>query len=113
VVAGDQDHRRVGQRLAQPLELAEREDDGRIGRAHGVEQVAGHHHRVGSSRDDAIDGGAKGRRYVGLPLVEAAGSLPVELPEAEVGIGKMGEAHGRIFTRPATFGKAGFGGVHA
>ena len=61
VIAGDQHDRRLGQRLAQPLELAEREDDGGVGRADGVEQVAGHDDGVGARRDDAVDR-QRGRR---------------------------------------------------
>ena len=93
MIAGDEDDRRVGQRLAQPLELMEGEDDRRVGGANGVEEVPGDDDGVGARRDHAVDRGAKGVRDVGFPLVDAARGLPVVLPDAEMGIGDMGEFH--------------------
>ena len=93
MVAGDQHDRRVGQRLAQPLELAEGEDDRGVGRADRVEEVAGHDDRVGPRRDDAVDRRAEGVGDVGLALIDAGGRLPVVLPDAEVRVGDVGEFH--------------------
>ena len=95
VVAGDQHDRRVGQRLAEPLELAKGEDDRGIGRPDRVEQVAGHDDRVGPRLDHAVDGGAKGVGDIGLALVDAGGGLPMVLPDAEMGVGDVGQFHSR------------------
>ena len=95
VVAGDQHDRRVGQRLAQPLKLAEGEDDRRVGRADRMEQVAGHDDGVGARRDDAVDRGAEGLGDVGLALIDAGGGLTMVLPDAEMRIGDVGQFHSR------------------
>ena len=93
MIAGDQHDRGVRQRLAEPLELAEGEDDRGVGGADGVEQIAGDDDRVRARRDDAIDGQAEGVSDVGLALVDAGGGLPVVLPDAEMRIGDVGEFH--------------------
>ncbi len=93
VVAGDEHDRRAGQRLAEPLELPEGEDDRGVGRADGVEQIPGHDDRVRARRDDVVHRQAEGVRDVGLALIDAGGGLPVVLPDAEVRVGDMGEFH--------------------
>ena len=93
MIAGDEHDRRAGQRLAEPLELPEREDDRGVGRADGVEEIAGHDDRVRARGDHAVDRQAEGVRDVGLALIDAGGGLPVVLPDAEVRVGDMGELH--------------------
>ena len=93
MVAGDKNHRSLGQRVAEPLELAEGEDDRRVGRPHRVEQVARHDDRIGMGLDDGVDAGAKGVSDIGLALIDAGGSLPMVLPNAEVRVGDVGQFH--------------------
>ena len=95
VIPRDENDRGVGQRLAQPLELTEGEDDRRVGGPNRVEEITGDDNRVGSRRDDPVDGGAEGVRDVGFALVDAGRRLPVVLPDAEVGVGDVGEFHSR------------------
>ena len=64
-----------------------------IRRPNRVEDVAGDDDEVRRERDDAIDGRAKGRGDVRLPLIDSAGSEPLILPVAEVEIGEMDQAH--------------------
>ena len=94
MVAGDDDDRRLGaKRVAQALELPEREDDRGVGRTHRVKQVAGDYDHVGALRDDVVDHAAEGVGDVGFPLVDASGGLAVVLADSEVGIRDMGEFH--------------------
>ncbi len=90
-----------GKRLPEPLELPEGEDDRGVGGADGVEQVAGHDDRVGTRRDDAVDRDAERLGDVGLTLIDAGRGLSVVLPDAEVGIGDVGEFHPRNVSPPA------------
>ena len=94
MVAGDENNRRVGEGLTQPLELPERKDDGVIGGAHGVKEVPSEDHSVRPAGDDAVDGGTKGLGDVCLPLVDATRGLPVVLPDSEMRIGDMSQFHG-------------------
>ena len=93
VIAGDEHDLRVRQRASQPRELQERVEDRLVRRPHRVKHVAGDDDDVRRERDDAVDGRAKGRGDVRLPLVDAAGSQPLILPVAEVEIGEMDQAH--------------------
>ena len=43
--------------------------------------------------DDPVDGRAKGRGDVRLPLIDPAGSEPLILPVTEMQIGEMNQAH--------------------
>ena len=94
MVAGDQHDRRLGQRLAKPLELAEGEDDGGVGRANGVKQIPGHHHDLGARGDNAVHGRPERLGDVRFALVDAGGGLAMILPRPEVRVGDMGELHG-------------------
>jgi len=89
VIASDQDDRRTGQCLPEPLELAKGKDNRRVGRADGVEEITGDDDRVGPGLDDTVDGCPKGLRDVRLALVDAGGRQPMELPDAEMGVGDM------------------------
>jgi hypothetical protein len=60
-----------------------------------VEQISGHHHRVGPRRDHAVDRVAEGVRDIGLALIDPGRSLPVVLTDAEMRVGDMGELHPR------------------
>ena len=92
--------RRVGQRLAQPLELPEGEDDRRVGGADGVEEVAGDDDGVRARGDDPVHRQAEGAGDVGLALVDAGRGLAVILPNAQVGIGEVGQFHtGNVIVR--------------
>ena len=93
VVAGDQHDGGVRQRLAQALELPEREDDGGVGGADRVKQVAGHDHRVGPGGDHRVHRGTECVRDVGLALIDAGGGLAVVLTETEMRIGDVGQFH--------------------
>ena len=59
MVPGDQHDGRARQLLAQPGELVEGLDDGAIGRADRVKQIAGDDHEVGAARDHGVDGAAE------------------------------------------------------
>jgi hypothetical protein len=93
VVAGDEDDRSVGQRVAEALELAEGEDDGGVGRAHRMKEIAGQEHRVGPGRDHSVNRRTEGVRHIGLSLVDAGGGLPVVLPETEMRVGYVRQFH--------------------
>ena len=51
-----------------------------------MEQIPCDNNGLGSSRDHTIYSSAKGLSNVGLALVDTARSLPVILPDSEVGI---------------------------
>ncbi len=93
MVAGDQYDRRMGKGFSQTLELLERKDDGGVGGADGVEEVAGHDHDVGPVGDHTVDGEAKGPCDVSLALVDAGRGLSIVLADAEVGVGDVREFH--------------------
>jgi hypothetical protein len=93
VIAGDENDWRAWERLAKPLKLVEREDDGGVGGSNRVEQVAGHDHGVGAGLDDTIHRHAKGVGDIGLALVDAGRGLPMVLPNAEVRVGDVGQFH--------------------
>ncbi|HWA58376.1 MAG TPA: hypothetical protein VG692_14040, partial [Gemmatimonadales bacterium] len=59
-----------------------------------MKEIARHHHDIGFRGDDLVDNRPEGARHIGLPLVEARGSLPMVLSEAEMEIGEVGENHG-------------------
>jgi hypothetical protein len=58
-----------------------------------VEQVAGYDHRLGSRRDDPIDGRPEGTGDIGFPLIDTGRGLTMILPDAEMRIGDVGEFH--------------------
>ena len=93
MVARDEDDRRVGQRLAQPLELLEGEDDRRVGGTDGVEEVAGDDDGVRARGDDPVHRQAEGAGDVRLSLVDAGRGLAMILPNAQVGIGEVSQSH--------------------
>ena len=93
MIPGDQHHGRVGQGVPQPLELAEGEDDGRVGGTDGMEEIAGHDHGVGPRLDHAVHGEPEGLRGVRFPLIDAGRGLPVILADAEVRIGDVRDFH--------------------
>jgi hypothetical protein len=64
-----------------------------IRRTNCVKDVARHDHDVGRELDDLVDGRAKGRGNIGLPLIDPAGSEPLILPVTEMQVGEMNQAH--------------------
>src|SRR5687768_14869015 len=94
MIPRDEYDRRVGQRLAKPLKLAEGKDYGRVGRADRVEEIAGNDDGIGRRGDDSVYGGAEGVGNIGFALIDAGRSLPVILPHAEMRIGDMSQFHG-------------------
>ena len=94
MVPGDEDNRRVWERLAEPLELPERKDNRVIGGPDGMKEIARNDNGVGSSGNDAVNGGAEGLGNVGFPLVDACRGLPMVLPDAQVGVRDVGQFHG-------------------
>ena len=93
MVAGDEHDGRVGQRLAQPLELLEGENDRGVGGADRVEQVADDDDGVGTRRDHPIYRLPKGVGDIRLALIDAGGGLTMILPKPQVGIGEVGQSH--------------------
>ena len=69
------------------------EENRRVGRAHGVEDVPRDQDHVGTGRDDLINRAAERLRDIGLPLIQAIRGLAMILAEAEVQVGEMGEFH--------------------
>jgi hypothetical protein len=59
-----------------------------------MEQVTRYDHGIRLRRNDPVHRSTKGTGNVGFPLVNAACSLPVILPDSEVRIGDVGEFHG-------------------
>jgi hypothetical protein len=94
VIPGDEDYRRGRESLAQPLELPEREDDGVVGGANGMKEIASDNHHVRPRGNHPVNGSTESFGDVGFPLVDAARSLPVVLPDSEVRIGDMSQFHG-------------------
>jgi hypothetical protein len=94
VIAGDHDHRRVGERGAKPGQFAEREQDHRVGGAHLMKDIAGDQDQVGGGLNDGVDGMPGGPRDVGLALVVTRRAQPLVLAEAKVEVGEVGDAHG-------------------
>ena len=94
MVAGDQDNRGIGECVAKPLELPERKDDGVIGGPDRVKEIPGDDYRVRLGGNDTVNGGAEGLGDIGFALVDAGRSLPVVLPDAEVGVCDVGQFHG-------------------
>ena len=83
----------AGERLAQPLELLEGEDDRGVGRTDGMEEVAGDDDGVGARADYPVHRQAEGARDVRLTLIDAGRSLTMVLPNAQVGIGEVSQSH--------------------
>ena len=59
-----------------------------------MEEITGNHYGVRGRSNDVIDGESEGPRYIGFPLIDATRGLPMILPDAEMGIGDVGEFHG-------------------
>ena len=59
-----------------------------------MKEIARDDDRVGSSGDDAVNGGAEGLGHIGFPLIDAGRGLPVVLPDAQVGVCDVGQFHG-------------------
>ena len=93
MIAGDEHDRRAGQRLAQPLELAEGEHDGGVGGTDRMEQIPGDDHEVRRRGDDAVHGEPKGEGHVGLALVDAGRGLAMVLPRPQVRVGQVSHFH--------------------
>jgi hypothetical protein len=93
VVAGNEDDRRLGQRLAQALKLLKGEENRGIGGPHRMEEVADHHDRVRTRRDDPVHRQPEGVGDIRLSLIDARGGLTMELPNTQVGIGEVGQSH--------------------
>ena len=93
MVARDEDYGNFGQCFTQSLKLPERKHDGVVRGAYGMEEIARYHDRIGSSGDYAIDCVPESLRNVGFPLIYAARSLPVVLPDAEMGVRNVGQFH--------------------
>ena len=64
-----------------------------IGGANGVKHVAGDEHELGTQLDHLVDHPTQRGRDIRLTLVDARGSLPLILPEAEVYVRDVNESH--------------------
>ncbi len=93
VFPGDHHDGSLRQPGAQPVQLLEQEQDRRIGRAHGVEDVACEEDQVGALVEQVVHRPAERLGDVRLALIPAPRRLPVVLAEAEVEIGEVGEPH--------------------
>jgi hypothetical protein len=93
VVAGNEDHGGAGQSFAESLELPEGKDDCGVAWPDGMKEIAREDDYVGSSGNDAVNGGAEGLGNVGFPLIDARRGLPMVLPDAQVGVRDMGKFH--------------------
>jgi hypothetical protein len=94
MIAGDENDGCLGQGIVQPLELAEGKQDGGVGGPNRMKQIAGDHHRIRSGRDDTVYGGTERVGDISLALVDAAGGLPMVLPDSEMWISDMSQFHG-------------------
>ena len=94
VVAGDEHNWRAREGLAQALKLPEGKNDGVVRGPDAVKQVSRNNHDIGPGRYDAVNGSAEGARDIGFPLVDAVRSLPVVLPDTEMGVSDVGQFHG-------------------
>jgi hypothetical protein len=94
VIAGDEDNPRGRERFAEPLELPEGKDYGGVGGANRMKEIAGNDHNVRPRADHAVHGGTESLGDVSFPLVDAARSLPVILPDSEMRIGDVSQFHG-------------------
>lgn len=59
-----------------------------------MEEISGNYNSIGLSRYDRIYGRAESLGDISFTLVDAAGGLPVVLPDAEVRVCKVGQFHG-------------------
>ncbi|HVD32665.1 MAG TPA: hypothetical protein VNC19_03740, partial [Gemmatimonadales bacterium] len=114
LVAGDEDNGRVGESLAEPLELPERKHNRVIGGPDGMKQIARDDDRVRSSCNHAVNGGAEGLGNIGFPLIDACRGLPMVLPDAQVGVRDVGKFHGwrmgpkAVKSKQLTHGRQGY-----
>jgi hypothetical protein len=83
----------MGKSPLQPLELNERGENGWIGRANRVEDIAGDEDQLRSKLDHTIDYGAESFSDVSLSLVNAVGSLSLILFEAEMYVCEVYQSH--------------------
>ena len=70
-----------------------------------MEEVTRHHYDIRSRGNHPVDCLAKRLRDIGFSLVDAAGGLPVVLPDAEVGVGDVRQFHGWRMIRRVAKGK--------
>jgi hypothetical protein len=96
VVTGDEDHGRVWESLAEPLELPKGKDDRGVARPDGMKQVTREDDHVGSSGDHAVNRGAEGVGDISFPLIDAERSLPMVLADTQVRVRNVGQFHGWI-----------------
>ena len=94
MIAGDQQNGGMWKAVTEPLKLPEGEDDRGVGRSDAMKEIAGDDYRVGSGSNNPIDGSPERLGDVGFPLVDASRRLTVVLPDAQMGIGDVGELHG-------------------
>jgi hypothetical protein len=59
-----------------------------------MKEIARDDDHVRSSGNDAINSGAEGLGNIGFPLIDACRSLPLVLPDAQVGVRDVGQFHG-------------------
>jgi hypothetical protein len=96
VVPGDHDHFGARQRRAQARELEIRVEDGRVGRAHLMENVARDEHDVRRQLDHLVQRARERLRDVRLTLIDPTRSQPLILAVTEVEVGEVDEAQSRL-----------------
>jgi hypothetical protein len=93
VVSRQQEDRRLGKRLPEPLHLLKGEDDRRIRGPHGVKEIPRHHDHLRPHLEQGVHDLPEGHGDIGLALVQTRRGLPVVLPVAEVRVSEMRETH--------------------
>jgi hypothetical protein len=93
VIARHHHDDRIRKRRREARELRERIDDRRVHRAHGVEHVAGDDDDVGRERDHAIDRTTERVGDIRFALIDSGWREPMVLPEAQMEVGEVYEAH--------------------
>jgi hypothetical protein len=78
-----------------------------------MEEVARDDDGIRGRSNDTVYGSAESLGDIGLPLVDAANSLPVILPDSEVRIGDMGQFHGWRIPLPHCHGQRPWTGPRA
>ena len=94
MVAGDKNDGCFRQSVAKALKLPEGEDNRVVGWPHRVKEVPGNYYHVWPHGNNALNGGPEGLSNIGFSLVDAARSLPVILPDTEMGVSNVGQFHG-------------------
>jgi hypothetical protein len=72
-------------------------EDGGVGGAHLVKDVAADEHHVRRQLDDLVQRARERLRHVRLALVDAARSQPLVLAESQVQVGEVDEAQGSVW----------------